>query len=90
MMGYDGMGWGGMGWGGMVGMIVFWLLLLAAIVWAVSRLLPGRQTRQSHSEPGQETPEEILDRRFARGEIDLEAYQMQRAALASARGEGKR
>lgn len=88
MMGYGG--YGGMGWGGMVGMIVFWLLLLAAIVWAVSRLLPGRQARQSHSQPGQETPEEILDRRFARGEIDLEAYQMQRAALASARGEGKR
>lgn len=90
MMGYDGMGWGGMGVGGMIGMIVFWLLLLAAIVWAVSRLLPGRQPRQSHSEPGQETPEAILDRRFARGEIDLETYQMQRAALASARGEGKR
>jgi putative membrane protein len=90
MMGYDGMGWGGMGMGGMIGMIVFWLLLIAAIVWAVSRLLPGRQLRQHHSGPGQETPEEILDRRFARGEIDLEAYQMQRAALASARGEGKR
>lgn len=90
MMGYDGMGWGGMGWGGMIGMMVFWLLLIAAIVWAVSRLLPGRRARQSHSQPGQDTPEEILDRRFARGEIDLETYQMQRAALASARGEGKR
>ena len=89
MMGY-GSGWGGMGMGGMIGMIVFWLLLLGAIVWAVSRLLPGRQVRQGPSASAQETPEEILDRRFARGEIDLEAYQMQRAALASARGEGKR
>jgi putative membrane protein len=90
MMGFGGMGWGGMGVGGMIGMVVFWLLLIAAIVWAVSRLLPGRQVRHSHSEPEQETPEGILDRRFARGEVDLETYQLQRAALASARGEGKR
>lgn len=36
-----------------------------------------------------ESPEEILDRRFARGEIDIESYQVRRAALASARGEGR-
>jgi len=90
MMGYGGMGWGGMGVGGMIGMVVFWLVLIALIVWAVSRLLPGRPGRHASSQPGQETPEEILDRRFARGEIDLETYQVQRAALASARGEGKR
>jgi len=89
-MGYGSYGWGGMGVGGMIGMVVFWLLLIALIVWAVSRLLPGRAGRQASSQPGQETPEEILDRRFARGEIDLETYQVQRAALASARGEGKR
>jgi putative membrane protein len=90
MMGYGGTGWGGMGVGGMIGMVVFWLVLIALIVWAVSRLLPGRQMRQSQPQPGQETPEEILDRRFARGEVDLETYQLQRAALASARGEGQR
>ena len=90
MMGHGGMGWGDMGVGGMIGMVVIWLVLIAAIVWAVSRLLPGRHTHQSPSGPGQETPEEILDRRFARGEVDLETYQVQRAALASARGEAKR
>jgi len=88
MMGYGGMG--GFGMGGMIGMVVFSLVLIALVVWAVSRLLPGRQARHSHSEPGQETPDETLDRRFARGEVDLETYQVQRAALASARGEGKR
>ncbi len=89
MMGYGGMGWSGMSAGGMIGMVVFWLVLIAVIVWAVSRLLPGRRARHGHPEP-QETPEEILDRRFARGEVDLETYQMQRAALASARREGQR
>jgi putative membrane protein len=79
-----------MGVGGMIGMVVFWLVLIALILWAVSRLLPGRPVRTGPAQPGQETPEEILDRRFARGEVDLETYQLQRAALASARGEGPR
>jgi putative membrane protein len=79
------MGWygGGMGAGMWMFMGVFWLVLFGLIIWAVVRLLPSRETG-----PGRDldTPEEILDRRFARGEIDLEAYQAQRAALASARG----
>ncbi|HEY3548696.1 MAG TPA: hypothetical protein VGK17_21695 [Propionicimonas sp.] len=87
MMGYGGMGWGGMGWGGMIGMVVFWIVLIAAIVWAVTRLLPGRQTPTDPRLPGQETPEDILDRRYARGEIDLDTYQAQRAALVAARNE---
>jgi len=87
MMGYGGMGWGGMGWGGMIGMVVFWIVLIAAIVWAVSRLLPGRQAPSSPPPSGQESPEDILDRRYARGEIDLETYQAQRAVLAAARNE---
>jgi len=87
MMGYDGMGWGGMGFGGMIAMILFWVVLIAAIVWAVSRLLPGRQAPSGAPSSGQETPEDILDRRYARGEIDLETYQAQRAALAAARDE---
>ena len=89
-MGYGGMGWGGMGWGGMIGMVLFWVVLIAGIVWAVTRLLPGRQAQSRPSASGQETPEDILDRRYARGEIDLETYQAHRAALASARGEGLR
>ena len=71
MMGWGNMGWGGMGVGGMIWMVVFWIVLIALIVWAVSRLLPGRQVRQGPSQQGKETPEEILYRRFARGEVDL-------------------
>lgn len=90
MMGYGDLGWGGMGWGGMIGMVLFWVVLIAAIVWAVSRLLPGRHVSGGQAGSGQERPEDILDRRYARGEIDLDTYQAQRAALASARGEGLR
>ena len=89
MMGFGGMGWGGMPFGGMIGMVVLWALLIAAIVWAVLRLLPGRHAAPGPG-PAQDSPEEILDRRFARGEIDLETYQAQRDALSRARGEDLR
>lgn len=81
------MGWygSGMGLGGWFFMGVFWLVLLGVIIWAVVRLLPSRQAPRGPS--AGETPEEILDRRFARGEIDLETYQAQRVALTQSRGE---
>ncbi len=87
------MGWygGGMGWGGWMFMGLFWLALLGVILYLVVRLLPaggsgGRGTGIADGQGQLESPEDILDRRFARGEIDVEAYQVQRAALAQARG----
>jgi len=55
------------------------------ILETVVRLLPGSSGQGGGARL--ETPEEILDRRFAHGEIDLETYQKQRAALAQARGQ---
>ena len=80
------MGWygGGMGWGGWLVMGLFWLLLLGVILYLVVRLLPTGSSGAGRER--QESPEEILDRRFARGEIDVENYQAQREALTSARG----
>jgi putative membrane protein len=52
----------------------------------VVRLLPGTGTGGAGGRPTQDSAEDILDKRFARGEIDLETYQAQRAALAQARG----
>jgi putative membrane protein len=74
------MGWygNGMGYGVWMFMGLFWLVLIGAIVWLVVRLLPAR----APGAPQRETPEEILDKRFARGELDLETYQAQRTALA--------
>jgi len=86
------MGWygGGMGWGAWMFMGVFWIALIALAVFLVVRLLPSNGTsgpNGPHAGSAQhESPEDILDRRFARGEIDLETYQAQRAALAAARG----
>jgi len=77
------MGWygGGMGAFGFLAMGVFWLILLGLIVWLVVRLVPGGG---GTTRPVGESPLEILDRRLARGELDLETWQAQRAALIAA------
>jgi putative membrane protein len=72
---------GPLGW---LAMGVFWLILIGLIVWLVVRLLPG-STSGGTSDTG-EAPLEILDRRLASGEIDLDTWQAQRAALLGARG----
>ena len=83
------MGWYGGGMGGFMwlGMGLFWLILLGLIVWLVIRLLPGSSEPPTRT-PG-ESAVEILDRRMANGEIDLEAWQAQRAALLAAQRDGK-
>jgi putative membrane protein len=79
MMGY---GWG-MGPFGWIMMGLVWFVIIGLIVWAVVALLPG--TRSARGSAG-ERPEEILDRRFATGEIDVEQYRKAREELAAARG----
>jgi putative membrane protein len=78
------MGWygGGMAAFGMLAMGVFWLAPLGLIIWLVVRLLPasGDMTRR----PTGDSALEILDRRLASGEIDLETWQAQRGALVAA------
>ena len=75
-MGSYGNGMGALGW---LGLGTFWLLLLGLIVWLVMRLLPGRNDR-TPSAAG-DSPSETIDRRMAKGEIDITAWQTQRAAL---------
>jgi putative membrane protein len=83
------MGWygSGMGWGAWLFMGAFWLALLSLVVWLVVRLLPSAN-RAGGGGP-RETPEEILDRRFASGEIDEQTYARQRVALTATRGQGR-
>ena len=73
MMGWyhDSMGWGG--WLLMtLAMVAFWAL----VVFAVVALFRGTDPRADRR-----TPEQILDERFARGEIEEMEYQARRDAL---------
>ena len=79
MMGWYGNGMGPFGW---LAMGVFWLILLGLIVWLVVRLLPGSGGGTTRS--AGESALEILDRRLASGDIDVEAWQVHRAALLAA------
>lgn len=70
---------------------LFWLGLIALIVFLVIRLLPGSGTAQAAPTALQtpvataEPPEQILDRLFALGEIDEQTYRTRRTALAEMR-----
>jgi putative membrane protein len=81
-----GCGWemGPVGW---VFMGLFWLVTFGLLVWGAVMLLLGGRARLGGRLGGEprDTPEEILDRRFALGEIDAERYRQARQELAAAR-----
>jgi putative membrane protein len=87
------MGYGyGMGAGGWIAMTIFWVGLITLIIWTLTRALPsgstwGRDSTLStpRRENWADSAEDILDRRFAAGELDEETYRSMRATLRSAR-----
>ena len=86
------MNWYGDGMGGIAPvmwlfLIMLWMGLIAVIVFLVLRLLPSANSRdRNHQRPSMiETPEQILDRMFAMGEIDEQTYRSRRTALADMR-----
>jgi len=85
------MGYGfGMGAGGWIAMAVFWIGVIALVVWLVVRAFPSGR-RDDAAAGGDsavaqgETPEQLLDRRFASGEIDVATYESIRATLRANR-----
>lgn len=72
MHGWDGGWWIVMA----LGMILFWALVVAGIVWIV-REVGGHR----HGGVGK-TPMEVLDERVARGEISVEEYEARRTVLS--------
>ena len=88
------------GWGGhmdldsgwwivmVIGMFLFWALVIAAIVWVAREIGGSRKSDHpsvpSAAEPGSEALK-ILDRRLADGEISTSEYRERRSALQDAR-----
>ncbi|MCD2104611.1 SHOCT domain-containing protein [Rhodococcus erythropolis] len=77
----DGAGYG-MGWGVWVlmgiAMIIFWGVVVVGV------LALFRQSRTNRT-PAERSPQEVLDGRFARGEIDAEEYRARKAILGPGR-----
>lgn len=70
----------GFGWGfGMVVMGLFWLLFAAALVWIVRAVWDRGAVRAGHPP---DSPIEILQRRYARGEIDRAEFEEKRRDLS--------
>jgi putative membrane protein len=61
----------------MLGMLLFWGLVIAAIVWVVRELSSHQAARADR-----ESPTALLDRRFAAGEISASEYRERKAVLA--------
>ncbi len=75
MMGYYG-GFGLLGGLGMgIGMIL-WIVLIAVVIWAAISFFSTGSGRED------ESPLEILERRFARGEISQAEFEQARAHLS--------
>lgn len=63
-------------------MMLFWVFVIALVVWLVLTL----SRSQTRSTGGQGSALGILEERFARGEIDAEEFRVRRAAIS----DGKR
>jgi putative membrane protein len=61
----------------MFGMVLFWAAVILGIVWLARGGFDGWRGGR------RETPTEILDRRFAEGEISAEDYRERREVIAN-------
>ena len=76
------MGWGhyGLGWFGMILMLAFWIVVIVGIVFLIRWMAKsiGSGCRKSFSE---DSPLEILKKRYARGEIKKEEFEEKKKDL---------
>jgi putative membrane protein len=79
MMG--GWGYGIMGWLGPIMMLVFWGLIILALILVVRWLWSSSQKKPEQVK--QESPLDILKRRYASGEIDREEFELKKKDLAA-------
>jgi putative membrane protein len=77
---------GGLSWWWMLPMMLFMAALVGTVIWAV--LVASRAPDTRSATP--RSPEDILDERFARGEIDGSNYRQRLDALHGNRRASKR
>jgi putative membrane protein len=66
---------------GLVLMLVFWGGLIALAIWLVKSLFTGSQRFSGTNQDREQTAGEIIDMRYARGEITREQYELMKSDL---------
>jgi putative membrane protein len=79
MMWGFGWGWPGMLWMGFGGL--FWIVIVGLVIWALVRWLGERSTSDRQPPVGGPAALEILQQRYARGEIDAVTFEQMRERL---------
>ena len=76
-------GWNnGMGWGGWIVMTLIMVAFWSVVVFAVVAIFRGdRDARSGPQQSRGRDPMQILDERFARGEIDVDEYRARQQVL---------
>ncbi len=80
-MGPGMMGWGyGMGWLGMILMGLFWVAVIVGIIFLIRWLFVSTGSK-GHVAASEDSPLEIVKRRYARGEINKEEFEAKKKDL---------
>jgi uncharacterized membrane protein len=66
---------------GVIFILIFWVGLIALAIWIVRLLFANRQRISSPTQGQEPSPGEILDMRYARGEITHEQYELMKTDL---------
>ncbi|MGE9807139.1 SHOCT domain-containing protein [Janibacter sp. G1551] len=75
----------GMGWGGWLFMVLATVSFWALVAFAVMALFRGsRSDTTPYGRSGEQDASQVLDQRFARGEIDVDEYHARKDVLRSA------
>ncbi len=72
----------GFGIGGLFGMVLVWILLIAGSVWLIKALFSGNIKKTSENKDQEEQAIEILNKRYARGELNKDEYDVMKNDLA--------
>ena len=80
-MGPGMMGWGyGMGWFGLIIMGIFWIAVIVGIIFLIRWIFVSTGVK-GHGTTSEDSPLEILKKRYARGEINKEEFEQKKRDL---------
>lgn len=64
----------GFGWFGLILLLLFWIIVIVGAFWLIKSIFPGDLQKKESADLSHMSPREILDHRYARGELTRENY----------------